>query len=240
MSKSSNHFSFQDILLQLDQCAEDFNFPVLDNGYVYPIDSRLTAYRDDQRWVLVIEIVGHAYRSGGHDGIENCHYIYGNCLNFPPGMNNNHFLLVTANSDEGETFKRGVVWTLNPEVHSMMVREKKVPVSHDPAFYTARGIELESNAHICVHEYMRAITPDYKIEFLAADDEIRTIIPADIPQILQLHEWHHPDLADGALPGGNETFQMIAKVLETGDTSHYHPTCQSNNHWKNWPVGGTL
>jgi hypothetical protein len=70
MSDGSKNFSSQDILLQLDQCAEDFNFPVLDNGYIYPIDSRLTAYRDDQRWVLVIEIVGHAYRSGEHDGIE--------------------------------------------------------------------------------------------------------------------------------------------------------------------------
>lgn len=236
----NNNYSSPDILLQLDQCAEDFNFPVLDNGYIYPVDSRLTAYRDDQRWIIVIEIVGHAYRSGGHDGIENCHYIYGNCLHFPPGMNNDHFLLVTANSEEGDTFMRGVVWTLNPQVHSMMIREKKVPVLHDPAFYAARGITLGSDAHICLHEYMRAIAPDYRDAFFAADDEIRTIIPMDIPQVLRLNEWYHPDLSDGALPGNNETFQMIAKVLETGDPSHYQPTSAPNTHWKHWPVGGTL
>ena len=34
-------YSSKDILKQLDQCAEDYMFPMLDNGYVYPIHSKL-------------------------------------------------------------------------------------------------------------------------------------------------------------------------------------------------------
>jgi hypothetical protein len=33
-------------------------FPVLDNGYVYPVDVRLSAYADGCRWALVVEWLG--------------------------------------------------------------------------------------------------------------------------------------------------------------------------------------
>jgi hypothetical protein len=36
-----------DILRQFDGAAQRFTFPMLDNGYVYPVDVRLTAFRDD-------------------------------------------------------------------------------------------------------------------------------------------------------------------------------------------------
>jgi len=41
-------------------------------------------------------------------------------------------------------------------------------------------------------------------------------------------------------PGNYETWQMLAKVIVTGDTSFYLPTLQSNNHWKNWPGSGSM
>ncbi|MDX6381476.1 MAG: hypothetical protein QOI57_2500, partial [Rubrobacteraceae bacterium] len=52
------NFTSQDILAQLDECAGKFGFPMLDNGYVYLADVRLSAYRDDARWALVIEVLG--------------------------------------------------------------------------------------------------------------------------------------------------------------------------------------
>ncbi len=62
-------FSSEEILSQLDKCAAEFTFPMLDNGYVYPVDSRLSAYRDEARWVLIIEVFGFNFRGGGHNGI---------------------------------------------------------------------------------------------------------------------------------------------------------------------------
>jgi hypothetical protein len=41
-------------------------------------------------------------------------------------------------------------------------------------------------------------------------------------------------------PGSYETWPMLAKVIITGDTSHYKPTLAQNTHWLNWPESGSL
>jgi hypothetical protein len=43
-----------------------------------------------------------------------------------------------------------------------------------------------------------------------------------------------------ARPSSYETWQQIAKVLATGDSSHYKPTLEPNTHWSNWPESGSL
>jgi hypothetical protein len=52
------------ILEVLDQCCDSFKFPMLDNGYVYLAASRLSLYRSDTDWGLVIEIFGFSPRAG--------------------------------------------------------------------------------------------------------------------------------------------------------------------------------
>jgi hypothetical protein len=42
------------------------------------------------------------------------------------------------------------------------------------------------------------------------------------------------------LPSEYETWQLIAKVIATGDTSLYRPTLEPNSHWKNWPESGSM
>ena len=41
-------------------------------------------------------------------------------------------------------------------------------------------------------------------------------------------------------PSTYETWQQIARVLATGDTTIYNPSLASNTHWKNWPEGGSM
>lgn len=41
-------------------------------------------------------------------------------------------------------------------------------------------------------------------------------------------------------PSSYETWQQLAKVITTGDTSVYKPTLIANTHWKNWPNSGSL
>ncbi|PWV56151.1 hypothetical protein [Chitinophaga sp. S165] len=232
-------FSSSDILAQLDVCAQDFNFPVLDNGYIYPVVSRLSVFGDIERWVIAIEVVGYHYRFHGHNGVENCIYVYGNCLGFEPGMTAENVLYVTAESDEGATFIHDSWGTVNPDVHSMLIRDQKVSIPKDPAFYTSRNVTLENPPAIRGYEFMRASLPEYKNEFLALEDEIYDCFRLNIPKIMQLDEWYHPDIAGEEKPSENETFQMIASVLESGDISCYNPTKSANNHWNNWPEGGS-
>jgi hypothetical protein len=41
-------------------------------------------------------------------------------------------------------------------------------------------------------------------------------------------------------PSSYETWQLLAKVIATGDPSIYKPTLKPNTHWKNWPESGSL
>jgi hypothetical protein len=235
-----SYYTAEDILEQLNICADEFTFPMLDNAYVYLIDSKLSAYRDEKRWVLIIEIIGYSYRGGGHNGITNCLHVFGNCLPLGSGIQNENFLYITDNSDEGETFDEEFGQSLNPNVGSMLLRKEKIQVPQDIDFYSSAGVELEESSKIMIWEFLRAINSSYKERFLATEEEIRQRIPSDLPQILELNEWCHNDLANGEKPSENETFQMLAKVLETGNSAFYQPTLEPNNHWRNWPEGGTF
>ncbi|MEO0505722.1 MAG: hypothetical protein AAF090_06175 [Bacteroidota bacterium] len=233
-------YSSKDILKQLDKCAEEFTFPMLDNGYIYPIHSKMSAYRDEIRWVLIIEVIGFSYRGGGHNGISNCLHIYGNCIDTNPGTDNSNFLFITNDSPDFPTFDEEYLESLNPQAKTMFLRGKETPINHNRDYYLSKGIELEAMDKIFVWEFLRGLQPDYSDYFEATEEEIRDRIPKDLPKIMQLKEWFHPDCADSELPSNNETFRQIAKVLETGEKKHYQPTNPPNNHWKNWPDGGTL
>lgn len=52
-------------------------------------------------------------------------------------------------------------------------------------------------------------------------------------------EWNREQWENNR-PGAYETFKLIAKVLETGDITHYKPTVSPNTHWSNWPESGGL
>ena len=85
----------------------------------------------------------------------------------------------------------------------------------------------------------------------ATDAEKRSFIPADLPEIMTVYEWHHrsyyvvPDGAGGDkimgdAPSTYETFPLLAEVLVTRDPSRSCPTLPPNNHWENWPEAGGL
>lgn len=119
-------FKSVEILKQLDKCAENFTFPMLDNGYIYPAGTRLTAYRDDERWAIIIEVIGFSYRGGGHNGISNCLHIFGNCLNYEPGTQNKNFLHITSDTKDCNTFDDDDEFYLNPLCSIFLLRNETV------------------------------------------------------------------------------------------------------------------
>lgn len=139
---TSMYYSTKDILDQLDSHAANFTFPMLNNGYVYLTDCRLSAFRDEKRWVLLIEVLGFNYRGGGHGGIDNCLYLFDNCFTSSEAGNMD-FLYLTDDSNEGNTFDLDYAESLNPDVHSMLLRGQEIAISHDVEFYQSKGIELE-------------------------------------------------------------------------------------------------
>lgn len=238
--KQKEEFTAKEILEQLDSASKQFSFPMLDNGYVYPVTTRLSSWRNDSLWRIVIEVIGFNYRGGGHSGIENCLYIFGNKLDHKPGLDNANFLSLTADGPEGNAFDQQTESYLNPAVGSMLVRGNPISYSHDPAYYAARGIKLEEPGKIRIWEMMRGLMPEHRHQFLATEEDLKQRIPSGLPLFIRLDDWNHPDLANQEKPGKNETFIMLADALETGDKKIFKPTQKPNTHWSNWPEGGTL
>lgn len=206
-----------EILDQLDTAAEQFAFPDLGHGYYYAIDARLHAYRDARRWALIVEMVGYSPRAAN---VTDVLHVFGNCLTKgEPGYENEDFLDRVDNWDEIEDRDQ-------PEMYcgtSIVVRGHRlaVPAEH--------GEELV--------DVLRRLVPDHRELLLADELELRRRIPADIPEIMRLDQWHHPD---DALPSQSTTFRQLADVFATGDVGRYAPDMPPNTHWSNWPESGTL
>ena len=233
-------FTTEEILAQLDQCAADFEFPMLDNGYVHLADVRLEAYRDDVRWAIVIEVIGFSVRAGAHDGINNCLHLFGSCLKRTPGTANEDFLHLTEDGTDGPVFVEDSLDIVRPEARAIQVRGQTIAFSLHESEFAKQGIDLEEPAVVHAHELLRLLAGTHRTLFLATDAELQDRVPPDLPMVLRLDEWHHPDLAGSELPSRSATFQMIAEVLVTGDSSRYKPTTTPNTHWRHWPEGGTL
>ena len=69
-----------DILDQLDQATHDAEFPVFDNGYVSFAAARLSGYRSEEAWGIVIEVLGYYYLERQ---FEDRLYVFGSCVPHP-------------------------------------------------------------------------------------------------------------------------------------------------------------
>ncbi|MEU0932852.1 hypothetical protein [Embleya sp. NPDC005971] len=210
------------ILGQFDLAYDTGRFPDLDNGYHYPVDVRMHLFADPHRWAWVVELLGYSPR--GRNLIDVVH-VFGNCLTHGDIGPTNDFLHrvdnmddVEGDGDDAEQFRGGV---------PIVVRGRALVVD------AAQGTPLE--------DVFRSLVPEHRELLLADDREVRAGIPADIPLVLRLDEWHQPtDLSDDHRPGGHPFFRAIAEVLDTGDADGYRPTEAPNTHWSNRPDAGTL
>ena len=241
----------EEILAILDQCAAAFTFPMLDNGYVYLAASRLSLHRTETDWGMVIEVFGYSPRAGlpdthihtfastlyNRDSPEQykSRSAYENYLANHP-HNESRFVFPISSEDWKDTESCDYVAEGSTTVQARG-RALKLPPLEE---YGRRGIELGTPPQVHVFELCRYLTDIEREELLADAEERRISLPQDLRQILQLEEWHHPNLVEGDLPSQSETFQQLARVLVTGDLSIYKPSHSANTHWKNWPEGGLL
>ncbi len=228
------------ILEQLDQATKNFHFPVLDNGYVYLADVRLTAFASRSKWVLIIETLGFSTRLHGAEAFTNALYCYGNDLLEPPGLSNRRFLFPINDTPADPLFDEEGFKQIRAGAQTITIRDEVHTISTDPAFYEAQGIELESPPSIFAFELLRGLLPELRPQLLATDLELRGQLTSELPVVLQLDEWRHPDVVNEEYPSQLESFQSIAEVLVRQDPARYRPSEPPNTHWRNWPYGGTL
>ncbi|WP_194897430.1 DUF7003 family protein [Catenulispora pinisilvae] len=197
----------QQFLDQVDASAQDFTFPFLDHGFYYAVDVRLHVYRDEKHWAVVFETVGFNPKARSVTDALTGYGVRG-------GSQLNRVENIADLIDDDENYIGGV---------PIRVRGRDLPVQASPGEYFA--------------EVVRELVPEHRDLLLADESELRALIPPDLPEILRLEAWHHPDVLVER-PSREETFQLIAKVLDSGNAHDYRPSQAPNTHWSNWPESG--
>jgi len=242
----------EEILSVLDRCADRFTFPMLDNGYVYLAATRLSLFRSDVDWALVIEVFGFSPRAGMpdtnictfgsriHDRHTRDRYVtreaYDNYLKNNPNNESRCIFPI----DEGAWRNPEDSESLAGNATEISLRGQSVPLPARDEYFKCE-IVLDDSDAVLVFEACRFLAAEHRDAILATEVERRVNVPPELNLILVLDEWAHPDIAvDSIRPSSSETFQQLASVLANGEVSLYKPTSPANTHWSNWPDGGTL
>ena len=244
-------FDPEEILSILDRCCESFAFPMLDNGYVYLAATRLSLFRSTTDWAIAIEVFGFSPRaalpdtsiqtfaSRLHDRDPPKRFVnrqaYESYLTYNP---HNEYRTVYP-VKEGPWQDADNTEFVTPGENVIVVRDQTIALP-SIADYVRHGIELEQSPQVQVFELCRYLADIAREQVFATPEERRVSILPDMEQILQLEEWHHPNVIDGERPSGSETFQQLSRVLAAGDVGLYRSSQPPNTHWRNWPEGGRL
>ena len=237
------------ILDILDAGCGAFTFPILDNGYVYLSATRMSLFRSDTDWAVVIEVFGfspraglpdthiHTFASTLHNRDKESDYVspeaHRNYLANNPHNDSRFIHPITEESwlDEEEM----ELVNLDGE---LKLRDRAIELPTNAEFQQ-HGIDLEEDRP-AVFELCRYLGDRYRSDVLGTESERRISVLPDMEQILLLDEWHHPNVVEEELPSEVESFQQLAEVLASGDAPRYSPSESPNTHWSNWPDGGTL
>jgi hypothetical protein len=224
---------------------------MLDNGYVYLAASRLTLYRSELDWAMVIEIFGFSPRSGAPD--VTVQTFASRLYNRDPSENYvsdaayKRYLKENAHNESRSYFPiDGDSWQDVEDDELVAAQTQQIDLRGEPIVipsadqFEELGIALAMAPRVQVFELCRALAATHRNLVLAAPAERRTSVLPGLPQIMELNDWHHPDLAAGEKASDSTTFQQLAMVLETGKSSQYQPSLPGNTHWRNWPTGGLL
>jgi hypothetical protein len=239
------------ILNVLDRCCDVFYFPMLDNGYVYLAATQLSLYRSVTDWAFVTEVFGFSPRAGLPD---TAIYSFASRLhdrdrpeNYVSREAYERYLANHPHDEFRQIFpvEEGLWQDLDngeflaEEATEVVVRGQALSLPTLDG-YADCGIALEEPPRVQVFELCRFLAHVAREKVLATPHERRVSVMPDMTQLLQLEEWHHPDLAEDKRPSGSASFQQLARVLATGDVGLYRPSQPSNTHWRNWPEGGRL
>ena len=256
----NSSFTQKDILDYLEETnQETYHFFIdLEHPYFHTAGSRLTLYADEKRWAIVFEKSGYS-NTGLRGEIEL--FYFGNCLTnlqsegSADGFTSNlqNIMLINTSTIEND------MGFVSKKIKQVKVRDTLLDIEQDKLVYEKKGITdpAYENAEnlIDLPSLIRYLDEEHPTIFRATEKELRMCLPADLPKLMQIGEWHHKaftkdkDMTSptefhyevmGNKPSDYETYKIIADILVSRDTTKWRPTLKPNNNWRNWPKAGYM
>lgn len=242
-------FTTEDILNCLDKAAANLDFPSFNNDKYNLLTARLTGFRNENDWALTIEEVVSWY---GLNGLEPVLVIYAfgslilinkPFITFFPVKHSLGELGISKEEDYQDISVAGIicdegfdVWEEDeaeiPDYILVQIRRKKILINSSKI---ERNLQIRDNFDF---DLMIHLVNNYRRQILAIEAEFREIVPPELSQIIQLDNWHHPDVcnpnSEFYIPSKAKSIQMIAQVLESGNPELYQPCEENNVDWRKW------
>jgi len=167
-------------------------------------------------------------------------YRYGNCLEGQPGLIAGDGVYPISEGADGPLISPGTVMEIPTSLRTVCIRGQLIQISPTAEALRAHNIKPVRPGQVIWPDLLRLLATEHRAMVLATDAERRRRMLLELPQILQLDEWHHPDIMKKELASDTECFRLMAKVLANSDPTYYRPTEVPNTDWRNWPMGGML
>lgn len=213
------------ILNCLDKAAGKLDFPGFDNMNYDMVTARLTGFRNDEDWALTIEQVVSWYSLNGVEPVLMISAFGSRILINEPFVTYYPVKYPLNELEEDDEI---------PESISVTIREEQFMINSS---------EIDRNPHLSDYidfDLMVYLTDRYREKILAPETELREIVPAVLGRIIQLDNWHHPDVynpnSEFSLPSRIKSMQAIAEVLASGKPELYQPCEDSNVDWRKWII----
>lgn len=208
-------------------------FPYLSEEVDAYIGVRLTAYRNDERWAILIEQL-HRRDAPAHNTI----YHFGSAIKIEIGDITVLEPIYQVEWDRVFSYER--MDRIRPGVTTIRCRTTDIQLEDAlKSICSDTAINPKTRNRVDSDDVLRWITDTYPDLLFGTDEELSKGLLPGVEPILRLYQWNHPDFDEP--PSANETFQLLADVLVTGDKSEYRPTKKPNTHWSvvadltDWP-----
>lgn len=245
ITKLKKKYTINSILEDLDESGKKHYkvFPRYDNEFYNTCSNKIELYADSENWAIVFQELIYNIS-------ENCFQInidyFGNCLKNMDVLNqkdtsNSKRIQLNNENDLIPVFEKYPFVSKN--IQTINIRNKPFKITHDKTLYLNKNITPypSDNGLIDIKSIFRYLIEENKNAFWATNEEIKLCIPKELPLLMVIDKWYHEPYDgkkngsfSGVPPSQYETFQQIAKVLVTKDTSFFNPTIVPNNDWRNW------
>ena len=224
----------QQILGDLDKHAAEFNFPVLDNAYVEFASARLSAFRGEEDWLIVFEVLGFSTREVAF--VDDL-YAYGSCV-AKEGFADEEVPLASLPQQplfDAETNEGIADWSR----WSVSVGGEKMSFAPTRDEYAEAGIVIDRGpgpGTLSEIELLRFLVHRLgESRLFVSDQTLLSHFPKckDLSKFVQTTSWQHPDVADQEKPSKNVSLRSLVEALAQRDPSLFERG-RPNTDWKFW------
>ncbi|MBN2494909.1 MAG: hypothetical protein JXR96_09995 [Deltaproteobacteria bacterium] len=225
-------WSAADILDILDEGAETYDFPMLDNNYFYLGRERLAVFRNRTEWLIAFQGLAFSLKGGG---FVNSTAAFGNALEENGIVRIEDVALESPDSAFFDAENR---FRLDPLDFKLIIKgtEREFTPSEDA--YRMLGIDVRDAGMPKQAKIIRYLSHAIPDELFFRHEEILSICGrtgSGLKVLVELDDWQHPDLLNDEMPSQTTCFRSLAVAIEKNDIGLLDcPKDRCNAHWSNW------